>query len=153
MSCLALYQKSRFRLFKRQSATQPFLVSSRNAPPRKGEERCVTTLKTAVQQTIQTLDSAIHRIYHCPAEPIALSAGQRFIRWIALSTFRTTGPRFLPRLREWTKAIQDNNMQFNHIHAPALSLERFQNANIYSQLNERENIMYKSTKLLKTRKG
>ena len=29
------------------SATQPFLVSSRNAPP-FGEERCVTTLKTAV---------------------------------------------------------------------------------------------------------
>ena len=28
-----------------QSATQPFLISSRNAP------RCVTTLKTAVQQT------------------------------------------------------------------------------------------------------
>ena len=29
------------------SATQPFLVSSRNAPPQE-EERCVTTLKTAV---------------------------------------------------------------------------------------------------------
>ena len=29
------------------SATQPFLVSSRNA----GEELCVTTLKTAMQQT------------------------------------------------------------------------------------------------------
>ena len=44
-------------------------------------------------------------------------------------------------------------MQFNHIHAPALLLEQFQNANIYSQLNEWENIMYKGIKLLKTRKG
>ena len=34
--------------FASQSATQPFLVSSRNAPPRKEEEYCVTTLKKAV---------------------------------------------------------------------------------------------------------
>ena len=34
-----------------KSATQPFLVTSRNAPPLRGEERCVTTLKTGVQQT------------------------------------------------------------------------------------------------------
>ena len=33
------------------SATQPFLGSSRNAPPHKWQERCVTTLKTAVWQT------------------------------------------------------------------------------------------------------
>ena len=31
------------------TATQPFLVSSRNVPPHK--ERCVTTQKTAVLQT------------------------------------------------------------------------------------------------------
>ena len=40
------------QLLVNQSATQPFLVSSRNA---RGEERCVTTLKTAVQQTISKL--------------------------------------------------------------------------------------------------
>ena len=39
---------------QRYSATQPFLVSSRNAPP--GKERCVTTLKTAVKQTSSKVD-------------------------------------------------------------------------------------------------
>ena len=42
-----------------QSATQPFLVSSPNAPPHSGEERCVTTLKTAVQQTTKHKDHVV----------------------------------------------------------------------------------------------
>ena len=31
--------------------SQPFLVSSRNAPNLRGEERCVTILKTAARET------------------------------------------------------------------------------------------------------
>ena len=39
----------------------------------------------------QTLDSTIHRINCYPlGKPLALSAGQKFIQWIALSTLQTT---------------------------------------------------------------
>ena len=40
--------KQNSELVNFQSATQPFLVSSRNAPVSEEEHRCVTTLKTAV---------------------------------------------------------------------------------------------------------
>ena len=78
--CLNFPPKFRYSMIKNrfslpQSATQPFLVSSRNVPPHQfiysGEGHCVMTLKTAMQQTKPPL-----YLYHlncfCPAHFKAL---------------------------------------------------------------------------------
>ena len=69
------YSMIKNRLSLPQSATQPFFVPSRNAPPHQfiysGEGHCVMTLKTAMQQTKPPL-----YLYHlnclCPAHFKAL---------------------------------------------------------------------------------
>ena len=56
-------------------------------------------IRSTTQATVvQTLDSTIHRINHYPSDKywgnwLRYSTGQRFIRWIVLSTFWTTRAR------------------------------------------------------------
>ena len=47
-----------------QSPSQPFLVSSRNTP--RGEERCVTILKTAARETNSHLELRIFPVFSSP---------------------------------------------------------------------------------------